>query len=571
MSVSVRDWLKLRLGGARDALSVMAAIGGGTLANPIFWNLPNPRLAGVAISAAGFASLTNRVLDVFSDRRAHSSDVVIRSNVEHELDDVFRVEDGVLLGYTVDRNKPVVVSWDDWMRHTFIVGQSGMGKTVLGEWIMFQQIARGGGLLWIDGKLDSENIQKLNVMAAWAGRRDQLEVINPGDPSMSNTYNPILDGDPDEVAARVLSLIPSTESNAGADFYRQKANQGMTTLVSAIQAARMAYSFGDIAILLQNEKALEHLNSLLEVQSDGGKQLALFMESLKTVDRQGQRVLDIKKINDLFGGLGGRMHSFGSGNFGQITGSYTPDVNLFDTVTKGRICYVALPTMGKAEAANNFGKMVIGDFRSAIARVQALPEKARPNPPFIGFFDEAGSYVTQAWSRMFEQARSARLVMIPAVQTIANLDAVSKELREMVIGNTRIKVCFGIGTSETAETFSELFGTELVGSTSAAIGAGASVNFTAGTLHRQGASESDNAGIGRKTEEVAKVTTNDLRSLGKGEAIVGIGDRIYHIKVPQVSFSRKLREEIGPFKVNRRKPQFARGLRLYEEAHRWIS
>ncbi|WP_368856329.1 TraM recognition domain-containing protein, partial [Escherichia coli] len=69
----------------------------------------------------------------------------------------------------------------------------------------------------------------------------------------------------------------------------------------------------------------------------------------------------------------------------------------------------------------------------------------------MGFFDEAGSYVTPAWSRMFEQSRSARLVMMPAIQTIANLDAVSSELLEMVLGNTVVKVSFRIGTEDTAE------------------------------------------------------------------------------------------------------------------------
>uniref|UniRef100_UPI00209040DD hypothetical protein n=1 Tax=Acinetobacter baumannii TaxID=470 RepID=UPI00209040DD len=75
-----------------------------------------------------------------------------------------------------------------------------------------------------------------------------------------------------------LSLIPSTESNAGADYYKQKSNQGMTTLVGANQSAKMAYSFSDIAILLQNERALQYLSTLLPISTDAGRELALFID-----------------------------------------------------------------------------------------------------------------------------------------------------------------------------------------------------------------------------------------------------------------------------------------------------
>src|SRR6185312_14936351 len=109
----------------------------------------------------------------------------------------------------------------DWLRHAMIVGQSGFGKTVLGEWLMVQQIHAGGGLMWIDGKLDPANLEKLWQMAYWCGRAADVLVINPGEPSKSNTYNPLLDGDPDEIAARCVSLIPTAENNAGADYYRQ--------------------------------------------------------------------------------------------------------------------------------------------------------------------------------------------------------------------------------------------------------------------------------------------------------------------------------------------------------------
>lgn len=574
--IGFRTLLDLRLGGFQDTVALAAAFGGGMLANPALSNVPGGMYLGMGLTAAGIATLFSR-MDALVDKRMYHSDVFINSDDAHLIERATAdiksgLWDGMLLGYTVDSGKPVVISWDDWMRHAFIVGQSGMGKTVFGEWVMFQQIMRGGGILWIDGKVDASNIRKLDAMCAYAGRRDDLRVINPGNPDFSNTYNPILYGDPDEVASRVLSLIPSTESNAGADFYKQKSNQGMTTLVAAIQAARLAYSFGDIAILLQNEKALDYLTKLLPLSTDAGRQLALFIESLKTVDRQGQRVIDIKKINDLFGGLGGRMHMFGSLNFGRVTNTYAPEVDLYDSVRRNQIVYLPLPTMGKNEAASNFGKMAIGDFRSAIAKIQDLPVPQRPWPPFLGFFDEAGSYVTPAWSRMFEQSRSAQLVMMPAIQTIANLDAVSDELREMVLGNTVIKASFRVGTQETAEHVTNFFGTERVASVSVSMGRGGGVSAAAGTGQKQAVNDASNASYSEKLEEVQRVTINDLKTLEKGECVVSVGGgSVYHIKVPRLEFSQAFLDEIGQPQINHAKRKFARGLNLYAEAHRWLS
>ncbi len=69
-------------------------------------------------------------------------------------------------------------------------------KTVFGEWVLFQQIINGGGLLWIDGKLDPDKLYKLDAMCAYAGRRSDLLVINAGDPNLTNSYNPILSAIP---------------------------------------------------------------------------------------------------------------------------------------------------------------------------------------------------------------------------------------------------------------------------------------------------------------------------------------------------------------------------------------
>ncbi|MCZ2113489.1 MAG: TraM recognition domain-containing protein [Anaerolineae bacterium] len=564
---------RLRTGGFADNAAMLSVAGGALLSNPLVastfgMGVGAMGLAGAIFAGAGGAWIGKRLAKV-SNLSMYKSEL----NINSDTPPVSATTDGMLLGYCMDNGAPLVVPWEDWMRHAFIIGQSGFGKTVMGSWVMLQQIVAGGGLIWIDGKLDYDNLADLRAMCAWAGREEDLLVVNPGNPTTSNTYNPILYGDADEVAARVLSLIPSAENNPGADHYRQAANQALTTLVGAIQRTGRAYNFIDLTILLQNQKALAWLESIVPIHSSERKALSIFLEQVKAVSRDGVVSIDLKKLRDMFGGVGGRMHQFGSGNFGMVTNSYAPDVNLHEAIRSNKIVYVMLPTMGKNEAASNFGKMVVGDFRTAISWVQALPKHERPWPPFLGFFDEAGSYVTPAWSRIFEQARSAHLSMLPAVQTMANFEAVSDELREMVIGNTLTKMFFKIGTSDTAEKAADLIGMEkqvaFTVSSSDSDGVSKTPKPTGGARSR---SVGGGLGYTEREEENYKVTPDDLRKLDKGECVVTVGgSRVYHIKVPQVRIDGKFRDAIGPVKINSYRPKYVKGLDLFRDVDRWLS
>lgn len=557
--MDIRTRRKIYPGGFADNLALSALSASALATHPAVLAGATGGVVGAGLAAAAGAWAAQRVVS------AGYRSVFDFSSVKINSDEVPNASpgEGVIIGYTVDTGEPVIVPWDDWMRHCLVVGQSGVGKTVFGEWVLAQQMAQGGGLLWIDGKLDPGNLDKLDAMCSWAGRRSDLLVINAGDAHFSNTYNPILYGTPSQVASRMLSLIPSSENNPGSDHYRQAANQGLTTLVGAIQRTGLAYNFMDLSILLQNQRALSMLENLVP-PSDEAKELKLLLDQFKQTNKDGVTSIDMKRLKELFGGIAGRLHTFGSGNFGHLTSTYSPDVNLYEAIRENKIVYVMLPTMGDREAASNFGKMMMGDLRSAIASVQALPQNERPWPPFLNFSDEFGSYVTQAADRPFEQGRSAQIVMMPAFQTMANLEAVSEELREMVLGNTWNKVFFKVGTDDTAQKIVELVGKERRVALTVSISGGSSVRRDASGSTPKDASGSDSFGLTERTEEVEKVTTDMLKKLGKGEAIVTYGgSKVYHIRIPAVSFDKEFLGEIGPFSINKKRPYYTRGLDLF--------
>ena len=566
---------KLRLGGTTDTLGLLflfttifafhpaVFMKQGFYVNKTYIPPEIWKMITAAISTTGGVLLAKRFISTMNGNGFFKSKINIQSASECGQE----TKEGMLLGYIVDTGKPLYASQDDLVRHISIVGQSGVGKTVFGQLLMFQQIAKGGGLVFIDGKLDGLSLDELYRMAAYHGRQNDVLVINPGNPQFSNTYNPILYGDPDEVADRIVALIPSTESDAGADHFKQAAKQGCTVLVAALQKTGLAYTFIDLVILLCSPRDLMALEARLPVCNERTN-LSIFLDQYKVPDKTGNKTIDIKRLKETFGGIGGRLFTFGTGQFGEIMNVTSPEVNLFEAMRANKIIYVMLPTMGKSQTASNLGKMFLGDAKTAFSWLQALREEEKPDPPLLFFMDEAGSYATESMARPFEQNRSAKVILCPAYQTVANLEAVSPEFLQMVVGNTWIKVHFKVGTHETAEFVADSIGEEKQVQASLSISGGESSSINpAGVAPDQNSGTSENIGFGERQMDGYKVSPNDIKALDKGEAIITIGgDRIYHVRIPKIEFSKEMIAHFSKAKINKRSTPFVRGIDLFRTA-----
>ncbi|MBG6083015.1 type IV secretory system conjugative DNA transfer family protein [Rubrivivax gelatinosus] len=568
--MSIASIYRAKIGGTLDTAALSACGIGALLSSTAF--VETAGRASLALAGMGAYHLTRRVLRSWEDSNILQSKIDVRSAAD------LVKPDGLLLGYRTDTGEPVYLPDEDLMRHGLIGGQSGVGKTVLGKLITFQQIMRGGGMAFLDGKLSAEDMLTVYQYAVLAGREQDLLILNPGNPELSHSYSPILFGDPDEVSARVLSLIPATENNPGADHYRQSANQGITTLVAALQEAGLAFNFIDLTILLMNHKAVAELETRLKRTKGGAaatKMLSLFLEQYKGGGKPGsglENMVDIKRMKETFGGVGGRLFQFGSGKFGQVLNSYDPEINLFEAIRQNKIIYVALPTMGKNEAASSMGKMFLGDLRTAISWVQALPEDQKPKIPFIAFMDELGSYAVASLARPFEQARSARIALVPAFQTQANLEVVSPEFAEMVTGNTWTKIFFKTGTQKTAEAMAELIGKHIAVTRSMTQTTSDNESSPVLAVAPEGG-QGNASGLSQaeKEEEKYKVSPDDLKALGKGECIVLYGgDSVFNIRVPKIDVDEDVAREIGPIRINHKRPRQVEGADFFKNSDRYL-
>lgn len=524
-----------KLIGREDFWAVAAPVAAGVAAS-------HPYFAGnpIALAVGGAAGLGSyNYFKAEAKRRMSQVDEDLSEGFVLPSDDTFPETmglGGLRLGYTKDKRMPLDVENDKLMRHLAIIGQSGVGKTVLGMNLLWQQTARGGGWLFIDAKLDKDVRDQLAYMTRIFGREDEFYVMNVDDPDNSNTYNPLLNGDPDEIASRLLNLLPSSDNNPGSDFYKQQANYALTVLVGALQAAGKRYTFMDLAIMLQSAAAIGKVETLVPLDSQAFMVLQVFLDTFKKKDKNGIQV-DTEKLKNILGGMSGRIAQFAQGKFGKVFNTTTPEIDLTDIVQNNKMCYVMLPTMGKDTAALNLGKMVLSDLRTAVAKMQGLTKSQRPNPPFICFADEMGSYVMPGISRVFEQARSAGVMMIPAFQTFANLASVSPEFEEMIIGNTWTKCFFKLGSVDSATKAADLIGQEKKFQYS--VSSSQSESASAQSLRvTPESSQSESGGIGeswRQMEEY-RISPDKLTRMGVGECVVCSGARTFHISTQAIEF-----------------------------------
>ena len=542
--------------GRKDAWA-LAGIGAGfAAASP--WFAGNPAaLLGLAPPVAGGAWLAWKHAREWLDRTDTKSreNFILPSDPLPDGGPYMPSGTGLRFGYTRDNNQPVDIADNFLMRHTAIIGQSGVGKTTLGEYLLWQQAVRGGGFIFIDAKLDAETRDRLGFMMDSLGRADDFYVLNVDQPDNSNTYNPILRGDADEVASRLLNLLPSSENSPGADYYRQTANHALTVITGALKAAKRRYHFSDLAILMQSARALAELERMVPTGTPERMSLQVFLDQFRKRGKEGVQI-DVDKVKTVLGGMSGRIATFAQGKFGKVFNTYAPEMDLTDIVMNNKCAYVMLPTMGKDTAALNLGKIILSDLRTAVYNVQARKKNERPTPPYLVFADEMGSYVMPGIARLFEQARSANICMLPAFQSFANLSVVSPDFSDIIVQNTWNKVFFKFASKDSPEQAAEIIGMtkKFAYSLSTSENEGNSAQNLRATP--QG-SESKGGGMSesfRENEEY-RVTPDQLKSIGMGEAFVMSGARIYHLKTPMLNWP----DPTPAYKVARRKTSIPAG------------
>jgi len=536
--------------GRQDALFLLMGILGVVFTSPLFFKHgPLAPFSGMVLIASSFSYVIYKVLLFrLGKNLTHvSTHFVLPSD---PIEKPKAGEDYYILGLTKDKLKEVKVNFDTFVRHIAVIGASGVGKTTFGMWIMFQHIMKGGGLAFINAKVDSDARDKIFYFAKLAGRENDFYCIDIDNPKLSNTYNPAFGRkDPDEIASALLNLIASAEDAPDAAYYRNSANHALVTIIGAIQRCGFEITIEDLLIILQSSIALEWLVRKTP-EGPEKRNLEIFLDKYRrTID--GQYIVDLNMLKDVLGSITSNLAVFCQGNFLKVFAHYDPDVVMDDIILNSKILYVSVPAMAKEDASLSLIKVFISDIASTASYLQANPDKAS-KMPFLVFADEFGSYVIKKIAIMFEQCRSANIAWMPSFQTFGNLSKLSIQFLDTVLQNTWSKVIFRFGSRESAVMAADMIGEAIKLQVSYGENESANdkrIHIRTDPNHEKTDSEAHTVSYREVKEH--RISPEHISAVPKGECIITISSKTYHAVIPEIRFPPK--QKMYRFKPLKRK------------------
>ena len=361
------------------------------------------------------------------------------------------MDEGVLLGYNEFRGtkKSIRLSTNDRRRHTYIIGQTGTGKSVLLENIAYQDMLDGRGFAFVDPHGDSVEALLGKVPKE---RVEDVIYFNPSDMTNPIGLNMFEFDNPDQKDFLVQEAI-----NMLYGLY----DPGRTGIVGP----RLEHIFRNCALLLMSDPAGGTFIDIPKLLVDPE-----FMKSkLKYVT--DQTVLDFwtkefpasQRSNEA-----GEVISWVVSKFGpfisndamrNIIGQTKSGFNLRDIMDNKKILLVNL-SKGRMGELNSklLGIIFVMKFQAAAMGRADVPESQRED--FCLFVDEFQNFATDSFESILSEARKYRLNLVLGNQFMTQL---TDKIREAIIGNVGTVISGRIGITDAeilVKKFAPTFETE---------------------------------------------------------------------------------------------------------------
>lgn len=348
--------------------------------------------------------------------------------------------ESVYLGKDVKTGEKVYLRPAFRTMHTQLIGTTNAGKTasVILPWAA-DDIARGRGLLVVDGKSDLALLEQLYTHAVRAEREDDFLVFSLADPSISSTFNPFCHGSPEQITERVFSSFEFTD-----EYYRSIQFAALRTVIAMLRDQRQAPLPGVIRELLRDREKLKAWTEKIRDEN-------LVQDVLKLTQDDDEEYA--KKYSGLVTALG----HFSQGKTAPLYNTQTPDIVLGDILKKKKICYFQLPTMQYPFLGSATGKLLLQTLQSAISELQVGGEKN--GSLFSVYLDDFNDYIYPGFGSLLNKSRSANVGVVFSHQSLGDLEKVSPEFKQIVLTNTNIKIVMRSNDPDSAEHFAKTIGT----------------------------------------------------------------------------------------------------------------
>jgi hypothetical protein len=346
------------------------------------------------------------------------------------------MEEGFLLGYNEFRGvkKPIRLSANDRRRHTYIIGQTGTGKSVLLENLAYQDMMDGKGFAFVDPHGDSVEALLSRVPK---DRVEDIIYFNPGDMTHPIGLNMFEFDHPDQKDFLVQESI-----NMLYGLY----DPGHTGIVGP----RLEHIFRNCALLLMSDPnggTFVDIPKCL-IDSDFVKSKLKYVTDQTVLDFWTKEFPASQRSNEA-----GEVISWVVSKFGpfisndamrNIIGQTKSGFNLREIMDNKKILLVNL-SKGKMGELNSklLGIIFVMKFQAAAMGRANIPESERVD--FSLYVDEFQNFATDSFESILSEARKYRLNLILGNQFMTQL---TDKIREAIIGNVGTVICGRIGITD---------------------------------------------------------------------------------------------------------------------------
>lgn len=346
------------------------------------------------------------------------------------------MDEGLLIGYNEFRGtkKPIRIGAKDRRRHVYIIGQTGVGKSVLQENMAYQDMMDGRGFAFIDphGDLVESLLGKVPKE-----RVEDIIYFNPSDMTNPIGMNMFEFDTPDQKDFLVQEAINMLYS-----LY----DPGRTGIVGP----RLEHIFRNCALLLMSDPAggtfidvpkclidPEFVKSKLKYVTDP-QVLDFWTKEFPASQRSNEAGEVISWVVSKFGPF------ISNDAMRNIIGQTKSGFNLREIMDNNKILLVNL-SKGKMGELNSklLGIIFVMKFQAAAMSRADISEDQRVD--FSLYVDEFQNFATDSFESIMSEARKYKLSLIMGNQFMTQL---TEKIREAIIGNVGTVISGRIGVTD---------------------------------------------------------------------------------------------------------------------------
>ena len=344
--------------------------------------------------------------------------------------------DGVFLGTNEFRGnkKPIYLSDDDRRRHMYVIGQTGMGKSVFLENIAFQDMCDGRGFAFIDPHGDAVEALLKRVPKE---RIDDVIYFDPADiehPVGMNMFEFTSEDQKDFIVQEGISMLQSLFDPSNQGFFGPRGQHMFRNAALLLMADPKGATFIDIPQCFTDP---EFVKEKLKYVTDK----AVYDYWTKEFPAS-QKSNDAGEVITWFASKWGPFlsNTIMRNTLGQVKSGF----NIREIMDNKKIFLVNLSKGRLGDInANLLGMIFVMKFQQAAMSRQDIPEDQRKD--FCLYVDEFQNFATDSFESILSEARKYRLNLIVANQFMTQL---TDKIREALLGNVGTIICGRVGVTD---------------------------------------------------------------------------------------------------------------------------